>query len=356
VVYEARVLETGETVAIKKVLQDRRFKNRELAIMSQLQHSNVIRLRHCFYSRDPKPGAGPCAPAGTSSAHDELHLNLVMEFVHTTLHRTLREHTKSARLMPLYLVRLYMWQLLRATHYIHSLGICHRDIKPQNVLLTRGHELRLCDFGSAKVLVRGEPNVSYICSRYYRAPELVWEATSYSTQIDAWSVGAVMGEMLLSAPLFPGESSVDQMISIIRVLGSPSPQEVRAMNPSPSSAAFQFPSIPRADFAALFKHRAPPDALELVQALLRYDPTQRVTPLQALQFRFFDPLPFRDTHVMDEVPPGAIAAYVAQQQAMAKAAAAAAAAAATTNNATAAVAANTHATTVNGRDAHPRAN
>lgn len=77
-----------------------------------------------------------------------------------------------------------MYQLFRSLAYIHSLGICHRDIKPQNLLLDpKTGVLKLCDFGSAKHLVRGEPNVSYICSRYYRAPELIFGAIDYTTKI-----------------------------------------------------------------------------------------------------------------------------------------------------------------------------
>ncbi|GJY86483.1 shaggy-related protein kinase alpha [Tanacetum coccineum] len=78
------------------------------------------------------------------------------------------------------------------------------------------HQLKLCDFGSAKVLVKGEPNISYICSRYYRAPELIFGATEYTSAIDVWSVGCVMAEFLLGQPLFPGESGVDQLVEIIQ--------------------------------------------------------------------------------------------------------------------------------------------
>jgi glycogen synthase kinase 3 beta len=86
--------------------------------------------------------------------------------------------------MPILEVKLYIYQLFRSLAYIHSQGICHRDIKPQNLLLdpTTG-VLKLCDFGSAKILVENEPNVSYICSRYYRAPELIFGATNYTTKI-----------------------------------------------------------------------------------------------------------------------------------------------------------------------------
>lgn len=77
-----------------------------------------------------------------------------------------------------------MYQLFRSLAYIHSLGICHRDIKPQNLLLDpETAVLKLCDFGSAKQLLQGEPNVSYICSRYYRAPELIFGAINYTTKI-----------------------------------------------------------------------------------------------------------------------------------------------------------------------------
>lgn len=99
--------------------------------------------------------------------------------------------------MPILEVKLYIYQLFRSLAYIHSQGICHRDIKPQNLLLdpTTG-VLKLCDFGSAKILVENEPNVSYICSRYYRAPELIFGATNYTTKIGKRSTPTPSGRAI----------------------------------------------------------------------------------------------------------------------------------------------------------------
>src|ERR1700738_4332513 len=115
---------------------------------------------------------------------DEVYLNLMLEYVPETVYRASRHYAKLKQPMPMLQIKLYMYQLLRSLAYIHSVGICHRDIKPQNLLLNPATGvLKLCDFGSAKILVENEPNVSYICSRYYRAPELIFGATNYTTNI-----------------------------------------------------------------------------------------------------------------------------------------------------------------------------
>ncbi|KAI8522529.1 hypothetical protein RHMOL_Rhmol13G0003900 [Rhododendron molle] len=240
---QAKCLETGETVAIKKVLQDKRYKNRELQTMRLLDHPNVVALKHCFFSTTEK---------------DELYLNLVLEYVPETVHRVIKHYNKMNQRMPMIYVKLYTYQIFRALAYIHgAIGVCHRDIKPQNLLVNpHTHQVKLCDFGSAKVLVRGEPNISYICSRYYRAPELIFGATEYTTAIDIWSAGCVMAELLLGQPLFPGESGVDQLVEIIKI----------------------------------FHKRMPPEAVDLVSRLLQYSPTLRSSALEVLIHPFFDEL------------------------------------------------------------------
>ncbi|XP_076683295.1 glycogen synthase kinase-3 beta isoform X2 [Andrena cerasifolii] len=275
VVYQAKLCDTGEMVAIKKVLQDKRFKNRELQIMRRLEHCNIVKLKYFFYSSGDKK--------------DEVYLNLVLEYIPETVYKVARHYSKSKQTIPICFIKLYMYQLFRSLAYIHSLGICHRDIKPQNLLLDpETGVLKLCDFGSAKHLVKGEPNVSYICSRYYRAPELIFGAIDYTTKIDVWSAGCVLAELLLGQPIFPGDSGVDQLVEIIKVLGTPTRDQIREMNPNYTE--FKFPQIKSHPWQKVFRARTPLEAMDLVARLLEYTPSLRMTPLQACAHSFFSEL------------------------------------------------------------------
>ncbi|XP_039049536.1 shaggy-related protein kinase eta-like [Hibiscus syriacus] len=137
------------------------------------------------------------------------------------------------------------------------------------------HQVKICDFGSAKVLVKGEANISYICSRFYRAPELMFGATEYTTSIDIWSAGCVLAELLLGQPLFPGENAVDQHVEIIKVLGTPTTEEIRCMNPNYTD--FRFPQIKAHPWHKVFHKRMPPEAIGLASRLLQYSPSLRCT-------------------------------------------------------------------------------
>lgn len=181
---------------------------------------------------------------------------------------------------------MYAFQLCRALAYIHAKGICHRDIKPQNLLIDpHTCVMKLCDFGSAKTLVRGEPNVSYICSRYYRAPELIFGSTAYTTAVDVWSLGCVLAEMLLGEPLFPGENGVDQLVEIIKVLGTPTRDQITAMNAQHHE--FRFAQVKPHPWPKVFRGRTPSEAVDLVSRLLQYVPEKRLRPLDALAHPFF---------------------------------------------------------------------
>ncbi|OWM64193.1 shaggy-related protein kinase theta isoform X2 [Punica granatum] len=275
VVFQAKCLEMGEAVAIKKVLQDKRYKNRELQIMRIMDHPNVVQLKHCFFSTTEK---------------DEVYLNLVLEYVSETVYKVSRQYVKMNQHVPIIYVQLYAYQICRALNYLHNVvGVCHRDIKPQNLLVNpHTHQLKVCDFGSAKKLVPGEPNIAYICSRYYRAPELIFGASEYTTAIDMWSVGCVLAELLLGHPLFPGESGVDQLVEIIKILGTPTREEIKCMNPNYTE--FKFPQIKAHPWHKVFHKRMPSEAVDLISRLLQYSPNLRCTALEACAHPFFNDL------------------------------------------------------------------
>ncbi|KAI8888319.1 Pkinase-domain-containing protein [Backusella circina FSU 941] len=287
VVYQTRLVNTNEEAAIKKVLQDRRFKNRELQIMRLVNHPNVCHLKSYFYNQ-------------VENKDDEVYLNLVMEYIPETLYRATRHYAKAKRHMPMILVQVYMYQVLRSLAYIHALGICHRDIKPQNVLLDPASGIcKMCDFGSAKILVPGEPNVSYICSRYYRAPELIFGATNYTVNIDTWSTACVMAELILGQPFFPGDTGIDQLVEIIKILGTPSKPEIAAMNAS--YVEHRFPQIKPHPLAKIFSW-ASVEAIDLLSRMLQYDPSKRITPIEALCHPFFDAIRDPNTRMPDGKP------------------------------------------------------
>ncbi|EKD18963.1 glycogen synthase kinase-3 beta [Drepanopeziza brunnea f. sp. 'multigermtubi' MB_m1] len=287
VVFQTKLSPSGEDAAIKRVLQDKRFKNRELQIMRIVRHPNIVELKAFYYSNGERK--------------DEVYLNLVQEYVPETVYRASRYFNKMKTTMPILEVKLYIYQLFRALAYIHSQGICHRDIKPQNLLLDPGSGiLKLCDFGSAKILVENEPNVSYICSRYYRAPELIFGATNYTTKIDVWSTGCVMAELMLGQPLFPGESGIDQLVEIIKVLGTPTRDQIRTMNPN--YMEHKFPQIKPHPFNKVFR-KAESNAIELISRLLEYTPTERLSAIDAMIHPFFDELRDPSTRFPDSRHP-----------------------------------------------------
>jgi len=284
VVFQARIVETGETVAIKKVLQDKRYKNRELQILQELNHQNVTTLKHAFYTQ--------------ADGSDETYLNVVMDFVPENLYRVLKYYNKTKQPFPTILLKLYSYQMFRSLAYIHGCGICHRDIKPQNILVDpNSHIVKLCDFGSAKKLVKTEPSIAYICSRYYRAPELIFGSTEYNNTIDIWSTGCVIAELMLGEPLFAGESGIDQLVEIIKVLGTPTQEQVLKMNPK--AEEYKFPNIKPLAWAKVFKRKVDPMAIDLVSKVLVYPPEERLKPLEALLHPFFNELRNASTKIND---------------------------------------------------------
>ena len=277
---------TGEKVAIKKVFQDRRYKNRELPIMQELHHPNIVELKSYY-----------CTKAENCS-DDEFYLNCIMEYVPQTLSDLISQNRKNHTKFDSMTLKIFSYQMLKCIGYLHSLGICHRDIKPQNILIDPAdNTLKLCDFGCAKHLVKTESNIAYICSRFYRPPELVVGATIYTTQVDVWSMGCVIAELVLNKPIFAGKSATDQFLEIMKILGTPSYEQIKCMNDKFKGIS-KLPKIEPKSWKDVFKNKTNDELfIDLVSKLLVYEPTKRLSPYQALLHPYFDDLKNKDAKI-----------------------------------------------------------
>ena len=273
-VYEATLLKSGTSFAIKKVLQDGRFKNRELDILKVVSGlPNVIEMKGFFYSEDPLT--------------DSSYLNIVMPILDTTLSTLLKQRAKFKMPLSPEEQKTISFQILLGLANIHGVGIMHRDLKPQNLLVSYDTlEVKLCDFGSAKKSNANEKNVAYICSRFYRAPELIFGAEIYSDKIDCWSAGCIIAELLMGSPLFLSDSTTGHIIEIMKVLGTPSKKEILNMNDEYDS--FSFPLIKVFPLAKLLKQAgADDDLVDLLKRILVYDPNERLSAREALEHNYF---------------------------------------------------------------------
>lgn len=265
----------GTIVAVKKVLQDPRYKNRELDILRLMKHRNVVTLKHAYKSRGQK--------------QTEVYLNIVMDFLPLTLSQFIISYRQQRMYPPVLFIKLFLFQLFSGLHYLHSLGISHRDIKPPNVLVdVETGELRICDLGSAKMIKPGDKSVSYIASRFYRAPELVMGCVEYTDAIDIWAAGCVFAEALMAGtPLFPGQTSMSQLNEIIRIIGPPSDSDLQS---------FQHEDLDLPDMKAEYSleqvlpDHTPKDVLDLLERIFVYNPKLRPTALECMKHPCFDDL------------------------------------------------------------------
>ncbi|XP_070336034.1 cyclin-dependent kinase 3 isoform X5 [Odocoileus virginianus] len=223
VVYKAKNKETGQLVALKKIRLDlstppsfslncctplsRETEGvpstaiREISLLKELKHPNIVRL--------------------LDVVHSEKKLYLVFEFLSQDLKKYMDSIPASE--LPPHLVKSYLFQLLQGVNFCHSHRVIHRDLKPQNLLISELGAIKLADFGLARAF--GVPLRSYtheVVTLWYRAPEILLGCQFYSTAVDIWSIGCIFAEMVTRRALFPGDSEIDQLFRIFRTLGTPS--------------------------------------------------------------------------------------------------------------------------------------
>lgn len=168
---------------------------------------------------------------------------------------------------------------------MHKHSFFHRDIKPENMLV-KGDIVKVADFGLAREIRSRPPFTDYVSTRWYRAPEVLLRSTTYNSPIDAWAMGCIMAEMFTLRPLFPGSSEGDQLYKICSVLGTPTHSTWPEGMKLAAQMNYRFPQFVPTSLSQLIPH-ASPEAIQLMTDLLKYDPNQRPTSSQALQYPFF---------------------------------------------------------------------
>lgn len=142
-----------------------------------MHHDNIIQLKDVFLER--------------KSGRDHI-LGIVTDKMDTDLHQVI---TSKQTLSESH-IQYFMYQIIRATHYLHTAGVIHRDLKPSNILVNQNCDLKLCDFGLARLgqsdIDHQEFMTEYVATRWYRAPEIMLSWINYTVAVDAWSIGYIV--------------------------------------------------------------------------------------------------------------------------------------------------------------------
>ncbi|XP_036066755.1 cyclin-dependent kinase 15 isoform X2 [Oryzias melastigma] len=254
---------------------------REASLLKRLKHANIVLLHDIVHTRET--------------------LTLVFEYM-TDLAQYMTQHPGG---LHSHNVRIFMFQLLRGLGYIHSRRILHRDLKPQNLLISYLGELKLADFGLARS--KSIPSHSFsseVVTLWYRPPDVLLGSTDYSVALDMWGVGCILIEMLQGAPAFPGGTDeLEQLKKIFSVLGVPSqiswPELGLLSNYNPEYFTPDEPKNFRTIWTRL--EQLPYKTEDLAQKMLKVLPAERICAQEALHHPYFSTLPPAIMHLRDTV-------------------------------------------------------
>lgn len=238
---------------------------REIALLRDLQHQkNIVELIDVL---NDGPGS----------------FYLIFEYVEQDLKKYM---DRVEGPLPMALVKSYMYQLLRGVEVCHSRGIMHRDLKPQNVLVDRRGVLKIADFGLARAFsVPLRKYTHEVVTLWYRAPEILLGQAVYAPPVDIWSVGAMFVELITKKALWRGDSEIDELYKIFRTLGTPT-TEVWPDVTSLRDYNDMFPMWPAKDLATLVP-TLDRDGVDLLEKMLVYDPSKRISAKKALMHPWF---------------------------------------------------------------------
>ena len=247
---------------------------REIQALSIANHPNIVKL-HEVVQLSP-------------------NISLVMEYLPYTLSQVVQ-----LSIFPEAIVKGLMLMLLRGLAHLHELGIIHRDIKPANLLLNQQGVLKICDLGLCRILPEKLAGIGgvktaddthawtlQVGTSFYRAPELLSGDRGYGEAVDTWSVGCVMAELLNGKPLFCGQGDIEQLGLISGLLGSPDDKKWPGFSQLPGSGQIFFKEREPANIAKMFPAWSP-EAIDLFQKFIVYEPSQRISAREAMKHKWF---------------------------------------------------------------------
>ena len=194
---------TGEVTAIKKMKKkfyswEECMALREIKSLRKLNQSNIVKLKEVI------------------RVNDDLYF--VFEYLDQNVYQLIKDRTTE---LPEQQLKSIVWQTLKGMEYMHKHGFFHRDMKPENLLANADGDVKVADFGLAREIRSRPPFTDYVSTRWYRGPEILLRSTTYNSPIDIFALGAIMAELFMLRPLFPGQNETDQIYKVCAVLGSP---------------------------------------------------------------------------------------------------------------------------------------
>lgn len=280
IVFKAKDKKLKKHVAVKRV--ERIFETtldakrclREICILSRLNHENITNLIDVTALND-------------FNKFDSLIV--VMDIMETDLYKIISSN------QPLSVDhhRFFIYQVLRGLKYIHSANVLHRDLKPSNILVNSNCDIKIGDFGLARISERNDDSdflSEYVATRWYRSPEVLLNYGTYGPALDVWSVGCILAELILRKPLFPGSTPLNQIELIVNILGSPSEEDL-AKCPNRNARRFvkSLGSKKKVPWAQVFKGKEyNKDEIDLLEKMLTWDPDKRITVEEALEHPFME--------------------------------------------------------------------